>query len=294
MLRVLALAVLATALVAACGPAPSGLSPDDAYEAAQVAADSGEVHRALALLDEAADAGHLAALRTRADAMACGYLRTPAGYRRGETQQNLPFLTWPWDASRAEGRYKRVLRDSVRADRPGALYLALDDALGDSRFCQPPSDIDREAADALYRRLAQTEHGTFRLALTARKMGHQGDYERWFAEAAEREPQACYHRLLLSTARPPSETAEDRVATEAGFRSPHYYADFIDGAERCAGLPRAGRSAPPEDVAGRFVQSLRAEAASGNDDAAVILDGLRAEGVFRRHPRLAPGGAADA
>ena len=289
MLRLLALA----GLVAACGPPPSGLSPDDAYEAAWAAADRGDVRRALGLLDEAADAGHLAALGARAEAASRGYLRT----RGGAPERNLAYLPWPGEASRTAARYDAALRDSVRAGHSDALYLALDDVLGRGGPGSEPARADRDSADALYRRLVQTGRGTLGLAFVAQRLGREADSERWLAEAAAQDRGACFHRLFLSTALPPSETPEDRAAVEAELRSPRYHADFIGGAERCAALPDGGALASGDgvrvDVSGRFVRALRAAAAAGDDEATALLDGLRAEGVFQRHPRLDRVGRAD-
>ena len=266
-------AVALAAAVAGCGGPPSGLSPDDAFGAAMVAVDSGDAVRALALLDEAADAGHLQALAVRAEAYGRGYLRTDygRGYQRGVLPANVRFVVWPGQAARTARAYHDALRAGVdRGDADATLQLAHELAEPkyiDGRWVKPPAD--RDSARALYRRLRAAGADPYRLAMLAYALDDTAERDRQLAAAADAgNGEACWLRLWW--------TGGPRdLATAAGFSA------FVDDAE--AGPPEMRG----EDPVARDLRALTDQARSGNAAAVALLDSLDAGGLFERHPRLA-------
>ena len=272
MTRLPPLALVALALLAACGPRPSGLSPDAAFQASLAAAERGEVPRALALLREAADAGHLGALALRAEATRRGYLRTADGGRTpGPSERTLSFLVLPGEAEAAQNAYARALRRAASKGDPDArLRLALDLArprwIG-GEWATP--DADRDSARALYRSLAAGGAAPGPLAALARLLGDEGAYAVHLdAAAAAGDARACRFR---------AHAAHRDRSSAARFSA------FADAVEACPPVP--GHDPLADDV-----RALRRQARSGNAAAVALLDSVRAGGLFRRHPRLAASG----
>ena len=275
MLRVLALA----ALVAACGPAPSGLAPADAYKAAWVAADSGEVHRALALLEEAADAGHLGALEALAVAHGRGYISRSASASDPAETVHLAIRSWPGQATRAERAYTDALADSARAGRSNALFAVARRLLNrswDGDRWTDPTEADRDSALTLYRRLDASGAEPMRLFSLAHSLDDEAATRRHLRDAdADGHPQACVFLYWMDGGR--------------DLSTPEGLAVYLDQVHACPGPSGAG---PTE--AERTVRGLVDRAAAGNPAAAELLAGLQATGVFGRHPALAPLLDADA
>lgn len=263
-----ALAVLA----AGCGAAPSGLSPDDAFRSAMAAADSGEVRRALALLGEAADAGHLDALAVRAQAYGRGYLRTGygRGYQRGATEVHRPFFVFPGQAAAAENAYREALRKGAADGDPDALFR-LAHRLTERQWTGAEwasSAADRDSARAVFGRLVRRGADPYRLAALASALGDDAERDRQLGLAVEAgDGRACWWALWAGPQR--------SKATAAGFSA------FADRAEACP-LDLYDADPVADDL-----RTLGRQAAAGNAAAAVLLDSLRAEGLFERHPRLA-------
>ena len=264
------LAALAVAL-AGCGTAPSGLSPDDAFQSAMAAVDSGDVRRALRLLDEAADAGHLDALAVRAGAYRRGYLQTDygRGYQRGVLPSNLPFFVLPGQAGAAGRAYQDALAAGAARHDADAMFrlaheLAQPQWINSERI--PPADLD--SARAIYDRLNAQSADPFRLAMLALSLHDTDERNRQLDVATEAgDGRACWWTLWTGPRR--------NLATAAGF------SDYVDDAEACPLDLQA------DDPVADDLRALAGQVRAGNDAASALLDSLRAEGVFRRHPRLA-------
>ena len=271
------LALLVLLVAAGCGPGPSGLAPDDAFQASLAAVDQGDVPRALVLLDEAAAAGHLGALEYRARSYRLGYLRTDRynGWQRGKIEDAHPFLVLPGQAEAAEAEYQSALRSAADAGDPDAMFrLALE--LGQRRWLggewvRTASGLD--SARVLYDRLVAADAPPRDLAALARVLDLGPDRWSHLARAAQAgDPVACLHR------------AYDEHGVPFSAR---YLAAAIDALEACremaAGTPTPVAFDHNDQTLGALAEQVRA----GNRAARVILDSLRADGVFERHPRLA-------
>lgn len=275
MVRFSALLLLA---LGACGPAPSGLSPEDAHRAHADALRQRDADRALALLTEAADAGHLVALQTLADARQRGYLRVPYDPAT-KSATLLPIRTTRWKAGRALRRYERALADSARAGSTESLFLIADRLLEPSRVqgARQTMDADRDSARAIYRSLADRGADPLRLAFLADRLDDEPGHLAHLDAAAEAgDPNACVFRYWAR---------RDRGArfTAAGL------AERIDALEACRDRAIASHHDAEMFTSGvRLVSDLAEQAGRGNAEAEAVLDSLRAAGVFERHPRLAP------
>ena len=271
-LALAALAAVALALAAAsCGPSPSGLSPDAAFEAALDAVEAGDVPRALALLDEAADAGHLAALEYRADSYRTGTLRTGygQGYRRGVLDARHAFLVLPGQADAAARAYRDALASAAEHDTDARFQLAhqlAEPTWTDGRHDSPPAELD--SARVLYSRLRAQNADPYRLAMLAWALRDTTERDRQMDLAARAgNSHACWFRLW---------TGERRsLATVAGF------SDYVDDAEACA------IDAEAADPVADGLRALVEQSRAGNGASVALLDSLRADGLFDRHPRLA-------
>ncbi len=270
------LAALA-ALVAGCGAAPSGLSPDDAFQSAMTAADSGDVRRALALLDEAAEAGHVEALAVRARAYGRGYLRTDygRGHQRGVIPSNLSLLVLPGQARAAEDDYQQALAEGARAGDEDVLFR-LADKLLDRQFAEGVwREGDQDSARAVYRRLSAQGAAPLRLAFLAKRLDDDPAYDAHLdAAAAAGDPHACLFQMYRSHG-------------QAEMFSARRVAASIDHVESCRAASPAARDSKRLAYADSTLSSLANQARRGNAEAHVVLDSLRTLGVFERHPRLA-------
>ncbi len=257
----------------ACGPAPLNGSPQDAFDAAQEAVDAGDADRALALLDQAADAGHLAALGTRAEAYEQGYLTVRNPGREGARYVTVQPL--PGQAALARRAYERTLADSVRAGHPPALLAAALQLAGplyieEGRQVSHAPAADLDSAAALYRRLQDTDGPHLQVAFLATALRDEDGRRRHLdAAVTAGEPQACFIKLWWFGDRPDT-------ATAAGMAR---YLDTIEST--CPKSPGA------TDLAAESMRTLTDQVERGNEAAVQFLDSLRVEGVFERHPRLA-------
>lgn len=265
------LLVLITA-VTACGALASGLP-------SALLADAPDADRALDRLTEAAADGDVYALHELAEARRRGYVR--ASSQSGRIPTHLPIWSWPGQAWLAHRNFERTLRDSVAAGHSDALFLTAD------RLLQPwrrghsggvgPTEADRDSANVLFDRLVGREPSSLRLAFLAKQLRREADYERLLTEAAGREPRACAFHLAMTF----------RKAGPSGSApSPSEQAEFLDAAAVCADLFET-HDLDERDPGSSFVVGLVEQTASGNAEAADLLAGLRAEGVFERHPRFA-------
>ena len=265
----LALAAALAALVAGC--ASPDRTPAEAHAAARDALDAGDADRALALFREAADGGHLGALQTVADARTRGHLTVPR--RPGRAGGPAPVRSFPGQAAWARRAYQTALTDSARVGSPNALLMMAHDLTGPlktsgGRTRAEMTEADREAAAAIYRGIVHADVPRLSLATLARKLGDGRAYRQHVEEAvAAGEPHACAFKVWMTGDAPDA-------STPAGF------AVYLDRAEAC---PRA---ADGSDPAADGVRALAGQVAGGNAAAVDFLDGLRAEGAFRRHPRL--------
>ena len=267
------------ALAAGCGPAPSGLSPDDAFQASLAAVGEGDVPRALALLDEAAEAGHLGALDYRARSYRHGYLRTDwsaaTSSRPGKIEETHAFLVLPGQARAAQADYRRALDAAADTDDLGAMrQLAFE--LGQPRWIggewtTRPSALD--SARVLYDRMQALGADPLDLANLARVLNLDDAHRAHLQAAAEAgDPVACLQRAYNDHGYPFSARG---------------MAPAIDALEACRRLAAGGVSPVSFDQNVQRLGDLAAQVRSGNDQARAILDSLRADGVFERHPRLA-------
>ena len=271
------LALFLALLAVGCGPEPSGLSPDDAFQASLAAVGEGDVPRALRLLDEATDAGHLDALEYRARAYRLGYLRTDYydGWKPGKIEETHPFLVLPGQAEAAQTAYQRRLQTAADAgDSDAMLRLAL--ALGQPRriggeWVTTPSGLD--SARVLYDRLVAADAPPRSLAALARVLGLDQDRQAHLTRATEDgDPVACLqsaydqHRFPFSAER---------------------LAPSIDALEACREMAQGVSTPVAFDHNDKTLGALAEQVREGNPDARVILDSLRRLGVFERHPRLA-------
>ncbi len=264
-------------LLAGCGPAPSGLSPSDAFQASLDAVGQGDVPQALVLLDEAADAGHLGALEYRARSYKMGSLRADYhdGWQPGQISGAHPFLVLPGQAEAAEAEYQSALRSAADDGDPDAmLSLALE--LGQRRWIAGewvtlPSGID--SARVLYDRLVSADAPPRDLAALAHVLDRDRDRQSHLARAAQAgDPVACLHRAY----------------DEHGFPfSARGLAPAIDALEACRDLAEGKPTPVAFDHNDKRLGELAEQVRGGNPDARVILDSLRQLGVFERHPRLA-------
>ncbi|PAP77958.1 hypothetical protein [Rubrivirga marina] len=270
------LSILCLLLLAACRPAPSGLTPHEAALAHLDALRAGDADRALALLDEAAEAGHLEALHILAHAHGRGYLQTPYDSVQKSTS-HLPIFSTRWEAGRALRRFERALRDSVRAGSVEAQFLVADRLLGTRRIPGARDEVDPDSARALYHTLAARDADPLRLAFLANRLGDDEAYLAHLDDAAEAgDPNACVFRYWRRRDR-------DARFSAAGV------AREIDALEACrARALEAHHDAEMFTSGERVVGDLAAQAREGNAEATATLDSLRATGVFDRHPRLAP------
>lgn len=262
------LAALATGVLSR-----SGLPAEEAFGTAQEAIAEGDAGRALSLLEEAANAGHLGALEQLADGRERGYLTT-AGPNRSASRARVAVWSWPGQATRARHAYRRVLADSARAGHPQAMLLVAQDLLGGGWAWSeaPAADLPpatRDSAEVLYARLRSTSAPRLSLSFLARALGHDDDARALRQAAVDGgEPQACWFQIVTET--------DVDLSTPAGV------AAYVDSAEAC----RASGPPPETDYAADAVRELADQAAAGNRAAVDFIDALRAEGVFERHPRL--------
>ena len=269
------LALLALLAVAACSPTRSDLAPEAAYDAHHAALLDGDADRALSLLDEAADAGHLGALVQLARAHQRGYLVTPYDAER-KAAAHLPIHATRWQTGRTLRRYERVLRDSVRVGSHDALFLLADRLVApkpvDGEWAMP--EADRDSAAAIYAALAAQGADPFRLAFLADRLGDEAAYLRHLDAATDAgNPQACALRV------------QHRRGRHAPFTAARL-AEQIDALEACrARAPESDRGA--YTYGDELVVDLAAQAGRGNAASVATLDSLRQRGVFERHPRLA-------
>lgn len=272
------LLAVAVASAAGCGPAPSGLSPDDAYDAAYEAAADGDARRALALLGEAADAGHLDALAERAGAYEQGYLNV--GY--GPTV-NLALVVWPGQAARARADLDHALAAGLAAGDDATIFHLAKGLAGDAQYAEITGDTARataarDSAVVLYRRLGPDAKPLGRVLLAEQLA--LPDARRVLDAAAETDGPSCHYRALADGMFSTDAPGEELTAL---FLSVAYNAAYIDEAERCDTLD------PTSPDAHRAAAGVRFMADNARRDARyrTLLDGLRADGVFERHPRLA-------
>lgn len=272
------LSILLLLSLSACRPDPSALSPDDAVRAHIDALRQGDAAHALALLTDAADAGHLEALRVLADARQQGYLRVPYDPAT-KSATLLPIRTTRWKTGRALRRYERALEDAARAGRAEALFHVADRLLEPRRIhgAHVTVNTDLDSARAIYRTLADRGADPLRLAFLADRLGDEAGHLAHLDTAAEEgDPNACVFRYWARRDR------GDRF-TAAGV------ARQIDALETCRDRAiEADRTVEMFTSGERVVGDLAEQAGRGNAEAMAVLDSLRADGVFERHPRLAP------
>lgn len=258
--------------IAACRPAPTDLSPDALRTSYRSALLNGDRDRALDLLDAGAEAGHLFALAKLADAHAKGYLSVPWDAER-KAPGVLPIRSLPGQAALAQRRYERALERGARNGEPQALLAIALDLVGplyvtDGEMSSRIAPADRDSAEALYRRLVETDVLRMPLAHVAQALGDERGHVRLLAEAAEAgEPNACFSLIWFGGDRPDLSSMRGR-------------AEYIDRMIACA----------PEgegfEEAATSVRTLASELDRGNEAAGAALDSLRQLGVFERHPRL--------
>ncbi len=276
---VAALAGAALVLAAGCGPPPSGLSPDAAYRASLEAVGQGDVPRALALLGEAAEAGHLDALEYRARSYRRGELRTDwyRGWQPGKIEASHPFLVLPGQAEAAHADYRRALEVASDAGDHDALFRFAA-MLHEQSWHSDTRAPARDSARAVYRRLVGLGADPLRLAYLAHNLDLRDDHRGHLQRAVQAgDPSAC---LQLA------------YATHNRAFSARTVSQQIDAFEDCRRLAQHNpRPGVEFDQAGQTLRALAAQVRRGNHDARVVLDSLRADGVFSRHPRLADVGA---
>ena len=263
------------ALAVACGVEPSGLSPDAAYAAGVAAIEAGDADRALALLDEAAGAGHLDAHRKLIGAYEHGSLR--ASGRAGADW--LPVHSSEHRAERYQSTYARFMGDAVRAGDPDAIRQATKDVLGlrlsvtDREQLPEPirglwDDVDLDSARALYRLVADVPSASqIDLAVIARALGDDAAFHRHLDRAiAGGEPEACVYKV------------------QARYGPP----DFRSAAGLKANYDRMADCHPANEPRGSgFLDNIRQSAARGSARSAEVLDSLEALGLYERYPQLA-------
>lgn len=276
-MRVFLLSLALSLALAACSPSVgTGARLVDSPDGYAEAVRSGDSEAALQILDAAADAGHLGALATLADAHQRGYLSVP-GNEDGTV--HLPIRSWPWTAPLASRRYERAVRARADDGDPDAWFLIADgyvaQAFADGAWATPEADMD--SARAIYRRLVATDADPLRLAILAQRVGDEDAYRAHLATAAAGgNSQACIFQSWAER----SGTSRFDVGALAAF---------IDRTEGCRALaPERDRDATLYTYGTSAVQTLRSEAEAGNAAAVATLDSLRATGVFDRHPALAP------
>ena len=269
-------AVLALALaLAACGPAPSGLVPDAAYQAATEAVDAGDLDRALHLLDEAGEAGHLESLRRLTHAYRSGELRL-----RDLGGSTVLYLDPPERRqARYQAVYDRTLASAIDAGDVGATVQAAKERLG-LRWAQPdrsqlPVELhdrwdaaDLDSARALRDRIdAASLVGRERLDLAHLNLA-VGDSAAALAlydqAIADGDPDGCVLKVF----------------TVHGVYDPSSasgIAAYLDQMAACAPDVWAEGTTRPD--------GLRATARSAR--SAEVLDSLATLGVFDRYPALA-------
>ena len=269
-----ALLLVVVLSLAACGPAPSGLSPEDAHLAYREALLDGDGDRALALLNEAAEAGHLGALQTLADARERGYLTTPYDADRKGMAAHVPIRSFPGQAAAARRAYERARDAAARDGDPNAMRSAAFAVLGADTFIEGRLDADPtpaqvDSATVLYERLLDSDLPRLQLAMLAKAIGRGDAYVRHVDEAAAAgEPMGCTFKIWMTGDQPKrsgtagvAETMERAIACDPDGAGFEYAVDAV--------------------------RTLRAEIGRGNEAAVVALDSLHALGVFDRHPRLA-------
>ncbi len=263
------------ALAVASGVEPSGLTPEAAYVAGSQAVDAGEVDRALHLLDEAASAGHLGALRRLIGAYDHGSLRASdrAGaewvqVRRSERR-----------ADRYRAAYQRFMGDAVRAGDPDAIRQASEEVLGirlhvadREQLPEPMREhwdaADLDSAQVLYRLAAEAPgQPQTDLALIARALGDDEAFHRHLNQAiAGDESGACVYKVDAEHGPPDYDSA-------AGLAARY---------DRMVACHPANAPDGPGSLDG-----FRQSAASGSARSAEVLDSLEALGLFERYPQLA-------
>lgn len=247
-------------------------SPQAAYEAAEAALTAGDADRAWDLYNEAADGGHLAALATVVEGREQGYLivRDAGGRRAGHAA----VLSLPGQALLARRAFERTLADSARSGRPEVLLLLAQTLRGSMTIINGEFDPDwttedRDSVAAIYQRIQDADLPQFQLALLAKALGDDDAYRQHLDRAAAAgEPHACTFKLFFTGEKHDRSTAAD-------------LARYIDAAD--AACQPGGKPDPAADTVRKLAEQIR----YGNDEAAALLDSLRAEGVFERHPRLA-------
>ena len=264
--------VLAFALaLGACGSG-ADLAPGDAPLAARAAVEAGDAERALDLYGVAADAGDLGALRAVAEARRRGHLtrRSPAG------AVHLAVQSAPGEADRAERTYRAALADSARAGSADALLTVALDLVGGPTLVngevqgETPAAA-RDSAAAIYRRIASADVPRLPLALLAQAVGDPAGYAHHVDEAVRAgEPGACTVQVW-------------HVGAPRDLTTPEGLAAHVDALEGCPGPDGAGPAQAREDV-----RRVVAATAGGDAEAVAFLAGLRATGLFERHPHLAP------
>lgn len=263
------LASLSFLVLAGCSAGSSG--PVDLRADYAQALHDGDRDRALDVLDAAADAGDLGALRELAEVRSQGYLSVP--YDQGGGGR-LTVASLPGEAMWTAWRYRRARDRGAEAGDPEALLAVAEEQAGDLVMrggvrVRTLSGSRRDSVAVLYRRLLETNVSRLRLARLARHLDDEEAYIQLVdAAVAGREPDACSYKLYLTG------TRRD-LSTPAGL------ARFVDDAEACPRVPGDA------DHAAEQIGALVAQVRSGNDGARVLLDSLRVEGVFERHPRLA-------
>lgn len=223
------------------------------------------MHRTLRALAEQGDFG---ATQTLAMVYRRGYLQTSAD----GTRRHHPVFVWPGQADQWQQRYE-TMRDHLAAEGDPAALFAVAGALEratyrDGEWVQP-TEAARDSALAIRERLSAENNPQAWMALGLR-LRHsdpaRSDSLLALAEAADVNG-ACFWRTL------PEPGA---WYTAAGINA------YADEAADCA-----DPTDPESDVLGRIVRDLRAEHERGNPASVVVLDSLRALGLFERHPRLA-------
>ena len=263
------------ALAVATAAEPSELHPQDAYDAGIEAIEAGDARRALALLGQAADAGHLDALRRLEEAYGGGTLR--ADVRAGAA--SVPVRPSERRAERVRSAYARFMSDAVRAGDAEATRHAIREVLGvrlltSNRARLPPpmrehwDATDLDSVRALYRVVAEAPGASqTSLALIARALGDGPAFERHLDRAiAGGEPHACVYRVEAQYGPPDYDTAAGLAAD-------------VDRMVAC-------HPANAPDGPG-LLDGFRQSAARGSERSAEMLDSLQALGLFERYPQLA-------
>jgi hypothetical protein len=263
----------ALAAVVGCTPPDVGPSLRSDPSAYHRALTDGDAARALSVLDAHAAAGDLDALRTLADAHQRGSLHVPYDSEAGGATL-LPIRTTRWQAGRALRRYERALRDSVRAGSHEALFQVAEATFG---IGSARVDTDADSARAVYRLLASRGADPLRLAFLADQLGDGAAHLAHLDAAAEAgDPNACALAYWRRRDR-------DGQFSAAGV------AEQVDALEACrARTSQAHRDAEMLSTGERVVKDLVEQASRDNAEAKAVLDSLRADGVFERHPHLAP------